>query len=702
MTISKLRKAVMVFALLAATVDAAAEVVETRAAGTLQAVMRQMGIRLDALQALTVKGPLNNDDIYFLRDSLSDVERLDLSEALCKELPSSAFAQMTMKEIKLPKTLEKVGATAFSLCLLLEEVEFPEGVRTFGSFVFNSNLMLEHIILPSTTESLGENFYWFINYGSDESMEKHLTVTCRAVVPPKTAYSDLIGNFGFTFCKGSLTLRVPSFCADAYKEKRPWKDFNEIIETDERPATMVLNSPATYSTDRLPADYTPNLQLTYTNEFNPFGSLVLEGSQPLHVKQLLFGANLADRWGSKSSNALVTTAPLTVDDAQIEMKMQANHWFFMSFPFDVALDEVQTGSSVQNWIVRSYSSSRRALGRDNQWVDVPAGSMLKAGQGYIWMVSDGMDDSQHDQPVTVHPAQTDNKNRLFASGSVGVPLETWDALYDHNRDWNFVGNPYPCYYDTRFLEQKMPFIVMDYFGYKAYSPVDDKFILSPFEAFFLQKPQGASQLTFNAEGRQVNNKVRQLTAARAGGDNGRRLVNLVLTDGEQEDRTRVVLNEAARMDYEPACDAPKMMSDRLSMPQLYTLVGTTPCAINERKEADGRVPLGLRLGNRSACTLALDGQPADVTVAVEDCATGTTTPLTADAPYTFTAEAGVSENRLVLLVSRNATGISDALRLKGNGIDDKWVYDLQGRRMDGRQLRPGIYIRDGRRIVVGN
>ena len=59
-----------------------------------------MGIRPDAVQTLTVKGPLNDDDIYFLRDSLPDVERLDLSEALCKELPSSAFAQMTMKEIK--------------------------------------------------------------------------------------------------------------------------------------------------------------------------------------------------------------------------------------------------------------------------------------------------------------------------------------------------------------------------------------------------------------------------------------------------------------------------------------------------------------------------------------------------------------------------------------------------------------------------
>ena len=78
--------------------------------------------------------------------------------------------------------------------------------------------------------------------------------------------------------------------------------------------------------------------------------------------------------------------------------------------------------------------------------------------------------------------------------AVTMPLNLYPSEFAHNAHWNYVGNPSPCYYDTRFLGSTSPVTVWNPVKqrYEAYSPIDDSYILSPGQAFFMQAPPTAS------------------------------------------------------------------------------------------------------------------------------------------------------------------------------------------------------------------
>jgi len=92
-------------------------------------------------------------------------------------------------------------------------------------------------------------------------------------------------------------------------------------------------------------------------------------------------------------------------------------------------------------------------------------------------------------------------------------------------------------------------------------------------AFFIQKPVEMKEISFSAEGRQLNATVRQRTTTRSTVSPNRTVFNFTLNDDTYTDRTRVVINPEASMDYEMSRDAAKFMSDDKDVPQLFTLDG---------------------------------------------------------------------------------------------------------------------------------
>jgi hypothetical protein len=204
-----------------------------------------------------------------------------------------------------------------------------------------------------------------------------------------------------------------------------------------------------------------------------------------------------------------------------------------------------------------------------------------------------------------------------------------------------------------------------YEQYRTYSPIDDaNKELRPYEAFFVQKPAGADALVFGAEGRVAFNSSNARSSASGGfsaGNGNRQVINLVLTANDIEDNARVVLNPDAKAGYERERDAAKFFSQSEQVPQLYTFIGSEPCAINERPEADGRVMLGVRTSSATTCVLSVDLRPSTPNLSplmLEDRLTGTLTDLT-KAAYTFTSRPGRDDQRFVLHVGASATSISD-------------------------------------------
>ena len=128
-----------------------------------------------------------------------------------------------------------------------------------------------------------------------------------------------------------------------------------------------------------------------------------------------------------------------------------------------------------------------------------------------------------------------------------------------------------------------------------------------------------------------------------------------------EDYTRVVLNPDAKTGYERERDAAKFFAESEQVPQLYTFIGSEPCAINERPEADGTVRMGVRTAAATICVLGIANVTQHSTlnaqqILLEDRMTGTLTDLTKES-YTFLSAAGRDDSRFVLHMGASATGI---------------------------------------------
>ena len=189
-------------------------------------------------------------------------------------------------------------------------------------------------------------------------------------------------------------------------------------------------------------------------------------------------------------------------------------WTVFSVPFDVNFDDIQGGKG--DWVIRRYSGENRAAVMSGRtWVDVGPGEQLHANEGYIFQrdymslqenynydEEEGEDDSR----IILPAAPTENKQHIFASGDVVVPLRKYPAEMSHNADWNLVGNPYPCYYDLRALKEAVTIYIWDgdEMCYRTFlSSEDNGFLLAPCQAFFVQATD-VSQLTFSASGRRIS------------------------------------------------------------------------------------------------------------------------------------------------------------------------------------------------------
>lgn len=341
----------------------------------------------------------------------------------------------------------------------------------------------------------------------------------------------------------------------------------------------------------------------------------------------------------------------------------ANEWAFLSFPYDVKVSDIKSLNGDVNWVIRKYDGEARAAQQmNNTWVDMTEESILQAGVGYIWQ-SAYLD--SYNNAFIVPAMDNANKNLIFANSERSVALADYPAESNNDRSWNLVGNPFPSYYDTRWMEFTAPITVWNEHEntYEAYSLTDDAYILRPGEAFFVQRPADTESISFPTEGRQTTRVAAENTVV-AGANirtlgTQRSVFNLYLTDGTRTDRTRFVINEQAKAGYDIHTDAGKFMSSDKSVAQLYTIEDGANLSINERPLGNGLIELGAYFGETGTYTLTLDtDNNADVYIV--DRQTGKEVDMTNGA-YTFEAEAGANVNRFMLKIGMDATCIESSV-----------------------------------------
>jgi len=288
-----------------------------------------------------------------------------------------------------------------------------------------------------------------------------------------------------------------------------------------------------------------------------------------------------------------------------------------------------------------------------------------------------------------------------------VKLDRYHSEFAHDRSWNLIGNPYPCYFDIQKIETTAPLVVWRYttsYGgqYQAYSPLDDDLILFPGQAFFIQRPLDQESVVFHREGRQHDLKlhydVEQARVTRAA-TKSRQVYNLLLS-GKTEilDRTRFVINEAATLDYEQGRDASKFFSLDASAAHLYIIRSGVRYAIDERPLDNGTIQLGLKTAAEGTYTISLgnsryEKRGARYEIILLDRETGTETDLTTD-NYTFQASAGTSDSRFTVRFG----GITTVPSVTMPSQQTEQLYDLQGRPVTNPQS--GIYVRNNKKVII--
>ena len=658
----------------------------------------------------------------------TNLSKVTLNEGLI-DIWAEAFYNTAIDTLNCPSTLRNIYNSAFARCNNLRQINLNEGLTRIEVYALADNMATE-IVLPSSLE--------YCAGAAFSNCNSLVTIEARSVMPPNT-------GGGCPLTVNDLTkavLYVPVWSLSEYQLATGWNQFYTFRTSDFMPQYVKVNKDFYFTLrDELDPDYRPDIELTVTNneitdsqgnDDYQHGDLTISGRSKLAVNDFsmvlspftkyIYEGGYYDYYSNESyrylrPTSLIVKGEMRAENVTINLWNATNRWQFVSFPFDVKVSDIVPVDSTTSWVIRGHSGAERAAGNAAAvWQNLSADDVLQAGKGYIMQCYKPNDKNgnYYAAQFTVRPLTTTvNRQQIFNADNRTVALEEHLAEFEHNRSWNLIGNPYPSYFDTRFLDFGAPFMVWNSNNqnYGAYSPVDDSYILAPAEAFFVQRPVDQESITFLKDGRQTDRYARTLVEEepasapqriRAAYDSNahtaaqRTVFNITLAkDGQQADRTRVVINEAATMQYDLSRDAAKFTGTEPAVSQIFTINGATRYAINERPLNNGQAQLGLHFGTDGTYTIGLSNQP-DGQVTLEDRLTGTKLQLNGTAGYSFTAKAGDSTDRFVLHFDAVATGINAATTNEADRNDD--TYTLDGRKVNN-PTAPGLYIKGGKKVI---
>lgn len=604
------------------------------------------------------------------------LESITLPDNLISIRNEAFYGCNKLKNIHLSKQLTTIGGNAFGGCNSLVSIELPNTLQVIEGSAFYGCTSLEKITIPESVTRIESAFYHCDNLKE---------FTCLAMLPPSVNNNS---PFSSTNMEGK-TLYVPSITINSYKQTRGWDAFTNIKPLDYFPGELHVTKDFTlYLPDNLTEK--DKTKVDFYNNNGTSGHLTVNGNSTLSMSNfdIAYDNYYNYYYGRNeytSHATLINKANMRADNVSVTLKVRKNNWNFISLPFDTKVSDIKCLTDDTQWVIRKYSGEARAKAeKSNTWQDMTADSTLHANEGYILQCNNS--DSGDKAVFFQFTAQNNgNKNRIFASANQKVAMKEYVAEFAHNRSWNLLGNPYPAYFDTRYLDFTAPITIWNMYNstYEAYSPVDDSYILTPGEAFFVQRPVDQAEITFDVEGRQHNFTVRTIeptTRAKAMDlvNANREVYNLSLSNGETSDRTRIVINPKAEMNYNAAYDAGKMMSERTLTAQLYTIGDDIDYAINERPLGDGIVHIGVRFAENGTYTLALEG---DKTAILTDHQEGKQVELDANG-YTFTAKAGECRDRFTVSWSNGGvTGINGIYQ--DTELSNMSVFSLDGKMLKG-------------------
>ena len=602
---------------------------------------------------------------------LTPVSVGDFAFQYCEKLDSFNFSNIktygreafeycyALKEADL-STATSLGIECFYNCYSLKKVKLGDNITTIPQSAFKVCHALEEVVLGSSINSLGSDCFY-----SDKNALKRVYITAPA--PPAVNGSPF-------YSPSRVTLYIPEYAMVSYKLDNYWSQFTKVEPNPNTPDKVNLYKKLELTSNaRIPNS--PDMYL------GGGSSLIVNGNNP----QVFGSYKQRLQQDEEYTSSLISRCnAMTSAASTLQYYSSYRNWNYVCMPFDVKRSDIKMLSN-SGIAVRYYDSESRATnGASGNWKDVPADSVLHMGKGYIFRTSEYV--------FVEFPATEETHNAIFRSEAVTTPLVQYAAVESANAGWNFVGNPYTCFYDIYYMDFAAPITVWNISNstYSAYSAADDEFVLMPSQAFFVQKPELVDAITFQPAGRQINKTIDHsaLAMRRAARSKQvqRKLVDVVLTCADRTDRTRVVVNANASDDFCADNDAVKMMAYE-GTPQIYTIAGADQLAVNEGAHRGGSVALGMYLPADDAYTIAVDRD--ELGVKLLDYG------VEVEMPYTFSAAEGYMDDRFTLTFEAPTTGINTVAT---DADADNAIYTIDGRRVNSTAQK-GIYIQNHKKIV---
>lgn len=577
----------------------------------------------------------------------------------CESIGEDAFLDCRkLKAVAFPTTLKSIDSYAFHRCSSLTKISLPEQLNRIGYAAFSDCSNLEELKIPSSVMYI-EN----VAFGGCNKLKDVYTYT----IEPTTIIQETFSNYQ------TATLHVPYTSRAIYRISTEWSQFLNSGEFD------IIKEPYEYfyiNKDYVLDDQTGVIEGKPDADFNPGSGFIQDSEEDqemgdIHIKD-----------DGNTSGSIIGDDNIDADNLFFDMTIQGGRWYFFCFPFKVYLSDI-TCPGQHVW--RKYDGKKRADKGEGGWVDLEANEdHLKKGYGYIFQAS---------QSGTLTLKVTKAQFGKFENADHHHAVEEHPAQDENNASWNFMGNPHTSYYGIGEMGYDAPITIWTGTTYEAVRPGDDDYYLKPFQAFFVQKPEGTDEIAFDGDSRmtylqseQAKKEAKARRLAR-GINPDRLLVNLTLSDGTHTDKTRVVFNDKQSMGYEMACDAAKFMSTE-GAPQLYTLDNKhIRYAIDERPNGD--VTMGYSVSKEGTYTISVARM--DKPMVLRDLEMGITFDLS-NGDYTFTSKAGTNEKRFVLNANQGETGIADIMKETGvnimaveggihiSGLNGQtvYIYDLSG------------------------
>lgn len=593
------------------------------------------------------------------------MENFNFSNA--KILNAEAYRECnTLTDVDLT-TVETIENRCFISCTGLKKVVLGNNISKINEYAFTDCNALEELHIGSSVSYLDNRCF----YTSSSSLKKvYVTAPAPPSVYNNTSYYPFYSTSG-------VTLYVPEYAMVSYKLDNYWSQFTKVEPNPNQPDKVNLYKKLELTSNaRIPNS--PDIYL------GKGGALIVNGDNAQTFGKYTQYMNIGETSSSLISRCKEMTSTSSQFDFFIGATSGSGYWYYLCMPFDVKRSDIilPEGTAIA---VRYYDSESRATnGASGNWKDVPADSVLHMGKGYIFRSSK--------EGNVGFPATEETHNAIFRNTAVSTPLVEYAAVESANAGWNLVGNPYPCFYDIYYMDFAAPITTWDVDNrtYKAYSAADDNFVLTPQQAFFVQKPSLVDAITFQPAGRQINKTIDHsaLAMRRAARSQQvqRKLVDVSLTCADRTDRTRVVVNANASDDFCADNDAVKMMAYE-GTPQIYTIAGADQLAVNEGVHLGGSVALGMYMPADDAYTIAVGRD--ELGVKLLDYG------VEVEMPYTFSAAEGCLDDRFTLTFEAPTTGINTVAT---DADADNAIYTIDGRRVNSTAQK-GIYIQNHKKIV---